>query len=189
MILDVQATQLRAGMIVKFKDEVCTVHNMEHRTPGKGKGFVQVKMRNHRTGSISEHKLASNDSFERISLEPRKMEYLYAESESYHFMNAETFEQEELPADLLGDQVNYLIPNTVIEVQFHEGLPFSLSLPASVDLQVMETTPAIKGATVTNVTKPATTETGLVVQVPPFIKEGEKIRVSTVDGAYQGRAN
>ncbi|MDA0204905.1 MAG: elongation factor P [Acidobacteria bacterium] len=187
--MDVQATQLRAGMLVMFKGEISTVYQVEHRTPGKGRGFVQAKLRNHRSGAISEHKLASSDSFERISLEPRKMEYLYSEGEQYHFMNAETFEQEALSAEMLGGQVNYLIPNTVIEVQFHEGLPFSLALPASVDLEVTETTPAIKGATVTNVTKPATTETGLIVQVPPFIKEGEKIRVSTVDGSYQSRAN
>jgi elongation factor P len=146
-------------------------------------------MRNHRSGAISEHKLASSDSFEKISLEPRKMEYLYAEGEQFHFMNVETFEQDMLSADTLGDQVKYLIPNTVIEVQFHEGEPFSLALPASVDLKVTETSPEIKGATVSKVTKPATTETGLVVQVPPFIKEGEKIRVSTVDGSYQSRAN
>jgi elongation factor P len=117
------------------------------------------------------------------------MEYLYAEGEQFHFMNVETFEQDMLSADTLGDQVKYLIPNTVIEVQFHEGEPFSLALPASVDLKVTETSPEIKGATVSKVTKPATTETGLVVQVPPFIKEGEKIRVSTVDGSYQSRAN
>jgi elongation factor P len=176
-------------MIVMFKGEICTVYQVEHRTPGKGRGFVQAKMRNHRSGSISEHKLASSDSFEKVSLESRKMEYLYAEGEQYHFMNAETFEQDALSANILGDQVDYLIPNTVIEVHFHEGQPFSLALPASVDLKVTETAPAIKGATVTNVTKPATTETGLVVQVPPFIKEGEKIRVSTIDGSYQSRAN
>jgi elongation factor P len=187
--LDVQATQLRAGMIVMFKGEISTVYQVEHRTPGKGRGFVQAKMRNHRSGSISEHKLASSDSFERVSLESRKMEYLYAEGEQYHFMNVETFEQDTLSAAALGDQVQYLIPNTVIEVHFHEGEPFNIALPASVDLTVVETPPEIKGATVSKVTKPATTETGLVVQVPAFIKEGEKIRVSTVDGAYQGRAN
>jgi elongation factor P len=187
--LDVQATQLRAGMIVMFKGEISTVYQVEHRTPGKGRGFVQAKMRNHRTGAISEHKLTSSDSFEKISLESRKMEYLYAEGEQYHFMNAETFEQDALSAEILGDQVRYLIPNTVIEVQFHEGEPFSLALPASVDLTVTETPPEIKGSTVSKVTKPATTETGLVVQVPAFIKEGEKIRVSTVDGSYQSRAN
>lgn len=187
--MDVQATQLRAGMIVMFKGEISTVYQVEHRTPGKGRGFVQAKMRNHRSGSISEHKLASSDSFEKISLESRKMEYLYAEGEQYHFMNVDTFEQDALSADALGDQVRYLIANTVIEVHFHEGEPFSIALPASVDLTVIETPPEIKGATVSKVTKPATTETGLVVQVPPFIKEGEKIRVSTVDGTYQGRAN
>ncbi len=184
----VQAIKLRVGMLVKFKGEICSVYHTEHRTPGKGRGFVQAKFRSHRSGAISEHKLASSESFERISLEPRKMEYLYGEGDRYHFMNTETFEQEELTTDLLGDQVNYLIANMVIEVQFHEGTPFSLSLPSTVDLEVLETTPAIKGATVTNVTKPAKTETGLVVQVPPFIKEGEKIRISTVDGTYQGRA-
>lgn len=187
--LDVQATQLRTGMLVKWKGELHTVHKTEHRTPGKGRGFVQAKLRVHRTGSIVEHKFASEERLERVSLVSQQMEYLYADGGQYTFMNTETYEQHTISGEQLGDQVNYLIANTPITVQFYEGNPFTIELPSNVDLEVVETEPAIKGATVTNVTKPARTETGLVVQVPGFIKEGEKIRVTTGDGTYQSRAN
>lgn len=186
--MDVQATQLRPGMLIKFREDLHLVHKTEHRTPGNKRGFVQAKMRNLRTGGMFDHKFASEEFVPKVSLVQTQMEYLYEDGGSYHFMNSETFEQIELSAETLGDQVNYLVPNTPVSVQFYDGLPLNLDLPASIDLQVVETEPAIKGATVTNVTKPAKTETGLVVQVPPFIKEGERIKVSTTDGSYQSRA-
>lgn len=185
--MDVQATQLRPGMIIKFKGDVFTVFSVDHRTPGNKRGFVQTKMRSRASGAMIEHKFSSEDFTEKVELQEHAMEYLYEDGD-YHFMNTETYEQISISKEDLGEQINYLVPNTTIKVLFHESNPFNLNLPSSVDLGVVETAPAIKGATVTNVTKPATTETGLVVQVPPFIKEGEKIRVSTVDGSYQSRA-
>jgi elongation factor P len=125
---------------------------------------------------------------EKASLDEQEMEYLYDDGEYYYFMNTETFEQMHLIKDLLGDATNFLIPNLKVNVEFYEGKPISVELPATVDLTVVETEPGIKGASVSNVTKPAKTETGLVVQVPPFINEGEKIRVSTSEAAYQARA-
>ena len=116
------------------------------------------------------------------------MEYLYDDGEYYYFMNTETFEQMHLTEDFLGDATNFLIPNLKVEIEFYEGKPMGIELPPTVDLTVVETEPGLKGATVSNVTKPANTETGLVVQVPPFINEGEKIRVSTSDSAYLERA-
>jgi elongation factor P len=116
------------------------------------------------------------------------MEYLYDDGEYFYFMNTENFEQMHLMKDLLGDATSYLISQLRVKVEFYEGKPISVELPATVDLKVVETEPGFKGATVSNVTKPAKLETGLVVQVPPFITEGDKVRVNTAEGTYQERA-
>ena len=184
----ISATQLRPGMIIKFNKELFSVFKMEHRTPGNLRGFVQVKMRKLSSGSMMEHRFSSEDKVERASLEQHEMEYLYDDDEYFHFMNTETYEQMHLMKDLLGDATNFLIPNLRVNVEFYEGKPLGVELPPSVDLMVIETEPSLKGATVSNVTKPAKLETGLVVLVPPFIAEGEKIRVSTSESAYLERA-
>jgi elongation factor P len=184
----IAATQLRPGMVVKFNNELHTVFSMVHRTPGNLRGFVQAKMRNIRSGSMIEHRFSSEDKVERISLDEQEMEYMYDDGESYYFMNTENFEQMHLSKDMLGDGVNYLIPQLKVNVEFYEGKAISVELPPSVEMEVKETEPSLKGSTVSNVTKPATTETGLVVQVPPFIGAGEKIRVNTTDGSYLERA-
>ncbi|HEY1213447.1 MAG TPA: elongation factor P [Bryobacteraceae bacterium] len=184
----IAATQLRPGMVVKFNNELHTVFSMVHRTPGNLRGFVQAKMRNLRSGSMIEHRFSSEDKVERVSLEEHEMEYLYEDGESYYFMNTETFEQTFLTKDLLGDSTLYLIPNLKVNVEFYEGKAISVELPPSIEMTVVETEPGIKGATVSNVTKPAKMDTGLVVQVPPFINQGERIRVSTSEGAYLERA-
>lgn len=186
--MNVQATQLRPGMVVRHNGDVCTVHKTEHRTPGNKRGFVQAKLRNHRSGAMVEEKFASEDFLPKVMLESQEMQYLYADGDTFHLMNTDTYEQIELSREQLGDQVNYMIVDTVLSVQFLDGVPFNLDLPAAVELKVIETEPAIKSATVTNVTKPAKTETDLIVQVPQFIKEGESIRVNTADGTYLGRA-
>ncbi len=184
----ISSTQLRPGMVVKFNNELHSVFSMVHRTPGNLRGFVQAKMRNLRSGSMIEHRFSSEDKVERVSLDEQEMEYLYDDGDSFYFMNTETFEQMHLSQDTLGDGVSYLIPNLKVNIEFYEGKPISVELPPSVEMTVVETEPGLKGATVSNVTKPAKMETGLVVQVPPFINEGEKIRVSTADGSYQERA-
>lgn len=184
----IQATQLRPGMVVIFNKELHTVFTMTHRTPGNLRGFVQAKMRNLRTGSMFEHRFSSEDKVEKAALEQADMEYLYADGDNYYFMNTENYEQIFLTKDLLGDTTDYLIPNLKVSVEFFEGRPISVDLPAAVELTVVETEPGIKGATVSNVGKPAKMESGLVVQVPAFINEGEKIRVSTADGSYLSRA-
>jgi elongation factor P len=184
----IASTQLRPGMVVKFNNELYSIFKMVHRTPGNLRGFVQVKMRNFRTGTMVEHRFSSEDRVERASLDEQEMEFLYDDGEYYYFMNTETYEQMHLLKDLLGDATNFLTPNLKVNVEFYEGKPISVELPASVDLTVVETEPSLKGATVSNVTKPAKLETGLVVQVPPFISEGEKIRVSTSESAYLDRA-
>lgn len=175
-------------MIIKFNSDLFSIFSVNHRTPGNLRGFVQAKMRNLRSGSMIEHRFSSEDRVERAHLEEHEMEYLYDDGDYYYFMNTETFDQMHLTKDILGEAVSYLIPQLHVNVEFYEGKPMSVELPPTVDMTVVETEPSLKGATVSNVTKPAKLETGLVVQVPPFISAGEKIRVSTAEGTYQERA-
>ena len=176
-------------MVIKFNNELYSVFSMTHRTPGNLRGFVQARMRSLRTGSYTtEHRFSSEDKVGEGQLDQHDMEYLYDDGEYYYFMNIENYEQMHLTKELLGDATDYLIPQLKVSVEFYEGKPISVELPASVDMTVIETEPGLKGATVSNVTKPAKMETGLVVQVPPFISEGEKIRVNTSEGTYQERA-
>ena len=161
----ISATQLRPGMVIKFNNELYTVFSMTHRTPGNLRGFVQARMRNLRTGTMNEHRFSSEDRVEKAIMEEQEMEYLYDDGEYYYFMNTENFEQMHLMKDLLGDAVQYLIPQLKVKVEFYEGKAMGVELPATVDLTVVETEPGLKGASVSNVTKPAKMETGLVVQV------------------------
>ncbi len=182
------ATKIRPGMVIKFNNELYSVFAMTHRTPGNLRGFVQVRMRSLRNGSMNEHRFSTDDKVEKAVMDEQNMEYLYQDGEYYYFMNTETYEQIHLTQDLLGDATEYLMPNLNVAVVFYEGKPISVELPPTVDMKVMETEPGLKGATVSNVSKPAKMETGLVVQVPPFINEGEMIRINTSEGTYQERA-
>ena len=175
-------------MVIKYNNELYSVFSVAHRTPGNLRGFVQAKMRSLRTGSMTENRFSSEDKVEKAMMDEQEMEYLYDDGEYYYFMNTETYEQMHLLKDLLGDATQYLIPQLKVKVEFYEGKPISVELPATVDMTVVETEPGLKGATVSNVTKPAKLETGLMVQVPAFITEGEKIRVNTTEGTYQERA-
>src|ERR1700761_5538423 len=184
----IPATQMRPGMVIKFKDDLHLVFSVEHRTPGNLRAFIQAKLRNIRTGAMFVERFRSPDPIDRVHVEAIKMEFLYADGDDFYFMNPETFEQLPLKHDTLGDAVEFLTPNLMIEVSFHDGNPVGIELPPSVIMTVVETEPGIKSATASSVTKPAKMETGLVVQVPPFINEGEKIRVDTAEGAYLSRA-
>src|SRR5881296_2494693 len=184
----ISSTQMRPGMVIKFNNDLFSIFSVNHRTPGNLRGFVQAKMRSLRTGSMTENRFSSEDKVEKAMMEEHEMEYLYDDGEYYYFMNTETYEQMHLMKDLLGDATQYLIPQLKVHVEFYEGKPISVELPATIDMTVVETEPGMKGASVSNVTKPAKMETGLVVQVPPFIKENEKIRVNTAEGMYLERA-
>jgi len=188
LIMAIPATQLRPGMIIKHNNDLHGVFSVEHRTPGNLRAFIQAKLRNLRTGAMYEHRFRSADAIERINVDETEMEYLYQDDGDYYFMNTETFEQLHLNRDILGDAVDYLIPNLQIKVEFYDGKPVGVELPQTVELKVIETEPGLKSATASSVTKPAKLETGLVVQVPPFVNEGEKIRVDTAEGAYLSRA-
>jgi len=184
----IQATQLKRGMVVKHDGDLYRIFETQHKTPGNLRGFVQARLRNLKSGSIIDHRFRSVDVVERAILDESEMEYLYPDGDMYHFMNNETFEQIGLSAEILGDAVSYLIPNIKLKVELYEGRPVGIELPVMVEMKVVETEPAIKGASVSNVGKPAKMESGLVVSVPPFISEGDVIRIDTSTGAYIERA-
>jgi len=183
----IQATQLKRGMVIKHDNDLYRVVGAQHKTPGNLRGMVQAKIRHLKSGSIMEHRFRSVDMVERAILDDTEMEYLYQDGDMYHFMNNETYEQIGLSEEVLGDAVNYLLPNIKLKVEMYEGRPVGIELPLTVDMTVVETEPAIKGASVSNVGKPAKLETGLIVQVPPFIAEGERIRIDTATGSYVER--
>jgi elongation factor P len=184
----VQATRLRPGMIIQHDGKLYSIFTLSHRTPGNKRGFVQTKLRDLESGAMIEHRFSSEDFVERAFLDEKEVEFLYQEGDIFTFMDTSTYEQFHLNRDTLGDAVGYLKSNLQLKLEFYQGRPISVELPPSVDLQVIETEPGIKGASATNVTKPARLETGITVQVPPFIGEGEVIRVDTAEGTYLERA-
>ena len=163
------------------------VLDFQHRTPGNLRAFVQAKLRNIKSGSSTEVRFSSTENIERAVLEDHEMEYLYSDGDMFHFMNTETYDQIALDTETLGDAMNYLTPGTKIQIEFFEGAPIGIELPPSVELTIVETTPELKGATASNSPKPAKLETGVTVQVPPFIKEGDRIRVDPSKGVYLDR--
>jgi elongation factor P len=179
---------MKKGMLIKIDNDLFRVLELQHVTPGNLRGFVRVRFRNIRTGSLSDQKLRSEDTVERAVLDERQMQYLYKDGDSYHFMDTETYEQMHMSAEALGDSVNYLVPEATINVEFYGSEPVGIELPVTVDLKVVDTVPGIKGATASNQIKPATLETGLVVNVPPFVNTGDVVRVSTESGEYLSRA-
>jgi elongation factor P len=183
----IPATQMRPGMIIKFNNDLHLVFSVEHRTPGNLRAFIQAKLRNVRTGAMFVERFRSPDPIERVHVDEIKMEYLDNDGDDFYFMD-DKFEQTMLKRETLGDAVEFLTPNLSINVSFHDGKAVGIELPTAVEMTVVETEPGIKSATASSVTKPAKTETGLIVQVPPFINEGEKIRVDTAEGAYLSRA-
>ena len=184
----IAATQIRRGMVLKVDNELYSVMTVQHITPGNWRGMVQTKLRNLRSGKQTERRFRSEESVDRVQLDTHEMEYLYSEGTDYHFMNMESYEQITFDAEVLGDNVYYLIPNIKVEAQFYDGKAISIDMPSTVDLLVLETEPSVRSATATNVTKPAKLETGLVVQVPQFVNAGERIRIDTTEGKYMQRA-
>jgi elongation factor P len=183
----IPATQLRPGMIIKHNNDLHSVFSVEHRTPGNLRAFIQAKLRNLRTGAMFEHRFRSADAIDKINVDETEMEYLYNDGDNYYFMNTENYEQIPLSKEVLGGAVDYLTANIHVDMEFYDGKPIGIELPQTVDLEVVETEPGLRSATASSVMKPATLETGLVVQVPPFINAGEKIRVDTAEGTYMER--
>ena len=179
---------MKKGMLIKIGQDLFRVLELQHVTPGNLRGFVRVKFRNIRTGALADQKLRSEDSVHRATLDEREMQYLYRDGDAFHFMDTSTYEQLHIDAEALGDNVNYLVPDALIKVEFYGEEPVGIELPPTVDLVVEDTAPGIKGATASNQIKPARLETGLVVNVPPFVNTGDKVRVSTETGEYLSRA-
>ena len=184
----IQATRMKKGMLIKVGANLFRVLELQHVTPGNLRGFVRVKFRNIRTGALADQKLRSEDTVDRATLDEREMQYLYKDGDSFHFMDTSSFEQLHIDAEALGDNVNYLIPDALIKVEFYGSEPVGIELPPTVDLVVEDTAPGIKGATASAQVKPARLETGLVVNVPPFVNTGDKVRINTETGEYFSRA-
>jgi elongation factor P len=185
----VLATEIRAGNLIESDKRVWRVLKCYHvHVGGRGGAFMQVEMKDIETGTKTNQRFRTEEKIERAFVENREMQYLYNDGASYVFMDKNSYEQLNLPADFLEGQAGYLLPNTDVQVNFHNDRPIGVELPQSVTLTVVETEPNLKGATATGSFKPAKTETGLTVQVPPFVVEGEKIKVSTDSGEYLERA-
>ena len=174
-------------MLTKVGTDLCRILELHHLTPGNKRAHIQVRMRNIRTLALADHKFRAEEDVERAILDEREMQYLYSDGDHYYFMDTSSYEQIHISSEALGDSVNYLIPEATIRVEFYDVEPVGIELPPTVDLVVKETVPGIKGATASNQIKPATLETGLVIQVPPFVNEGDKVRVNTETGEYQSR--
>lgn len=183
-----KATDLRPGYACRMDGKLFVITKFEHRTPGNLRAFIQVKLRDVMNGSYIEKRLASNDEIDVTTVDRVNMEYLYQESDFFIFMDTESFEQIQIPADVAGEAMQYLAPNSQTIVLMHEGKPLMMELPASVELVVTETQPGVKNATATNQLKEATMDTGLKTRVPAFINEGERVKISTTDGSYLSRA-
>lgn len=182
--MTMSATQIRRGTVLVFNGEPCRVIDFHHHTPGNLRAFVQAKLRNLRTGATFDHRFRSADTVERAFLETQELQYLYSDGTHHHFMNNQTYDQLELDDEALGDAAVWLTPNMVIQAEFFEGKPIGVELPSALELTVVETEPAAKGDTKTAITKPAKLENGVTVQVPPFVNEGDVIRVDPSEARY-----
>jgi elongation factor P len=182
-----QATRLRKGNLIKVGNDLFRILELHHLTPGNKRAHIQVRMRNIRSGTLADQKFRAEEDVERATLDEREMQYLYNDGDSFYFMDTASYEQVHITAEALGDSKDYLVSEMLIRVEFYDVEPVGIELPPTVDLVVKETVPGIKGATASAQVKPATLETGLVVQVPSFVNEGDRIRINTDTGEYQGR--
>jgi len=186
--MKIKAIQVRKGNVIEFRGDLYRVTEAVHVTPGKGQAMMQVKMKRLSDGTNAEHRFRPDEAVEKATLISKEYQFLYRDGDNFYFMDLETYEQISLNSEMIGDSEYYLLPDTIVQILFYEGQPIGVELPASVELKVVETEPNIKGATVSSSYKPATLETGLVVQVPPFIEIGDVIRVDTREGKYLDRA-
>lgn len=183
----INATQIRPGMIIVYEGDLYRVSSVNHLTPGNKRGFMQTKMKNIKTGLGTERKFRSEDRLEQATLDTRMMQYLYSEGGLYTFMDTENYEQLSLGAEEIGDLLYYLLPNQVVEIEFFESKPVGISPPSTVDLEVVDTEPSLRGATASASYKPAKLETGITIQVPPFVQVGDRVRVDPSEGKYLER--
>ena len=183
----IKATDIRRGMVITMEGANFVVVDFAHHTPGNLRAMVQTKLRNMNSGSLIDKRLRSVDQIEVPYVETKEYEYLYSSGDEHVFMDTETYDQLSFSPEILGTAMQYLLPNSRVMVKYIADKPVSIEVPASIDLTVTDTPPALKGATATNQYKEATLETGLKVQVPPFVGVGEKIRIDTRTGEYVER--
>jgi len=183
----IKATLLRPGMVIQHEGQLFSVFSTEHRTPGNKRGSMQTRMKNLRTGAIIDYRFRAEEFVDRAILDEVEFEYLYHEGDEYYFMNTQTYEQMQMTKGELGETVYYLIPNTIVKIEFFEEKAIGVDLPDTMDMKVVQTEPTLQKATASAVMKPATLETGLVVNVPPFVNEGDRIRVDTSEARYVQR--
>src|SRR5512146_1748533 len=185
----VSAVEIRVGNLLEWDKRVWRVLKCYHvHVGGRGGAFMQVEMKDIESGTKTNQRFRTEDKVERAFVEPRDMEYLYQDGDSYVFMDKQNYEQLSLSAEFLEGQTGFLLPNTDVQVNFYNGRAIGRELPPSVVLTVTDTEPGIKNATATTTFKPARMETGITVQVPPFVNQGERIKVNTNDGTYMERA-
>lgn len=184
----ISTNDLRPGLTVKIDDQIHQVLDTEHVKPGKGPAYVQARLKNLITGAIVQERLRAGEKIPTAHLEKKRMQYLYRDGDMYYFMDSETYEQTPLRREQLEDKVDYLTENLEVQILRCEGQLIGVELPTMVDLEVVKTTPGLRGNTVSGGSKPAVLETGAEVQVPLFINEGDIIRVDTRDGEYVERA-
>ena len=184
----IEVNDIKNGMTLMIEGNIYQVVEFLHVKPGKGSAFMKTKLKNLRTGGTVEKTFNTNVKFEKANISRSSVQYLYNTGDTYYFMNMETYEQVELTSDHIGDNKNYLIENMMVDVIMFEGELLGVVLPDKVEFTVTETEPAVKGNTTNNALKDAYVETGMLVRVPLFIEQGEKILVTTADGKYSSRA-
>lgn len=184
----INATEIRKGIIIKFNNDLCEVVEYNHVAPGNWRAMVQAKLKNIKTGSIAENRFRSTDRVEVIQMEAVQAQFSYQKGTNFIFMDSSTYEEITVNEELLKDKQKYLMPDLEVMLQYCNGELLNVQLPITVALKIIQTAPALKTATITNVSKPATLETGLVIQVPAFVQEGEVVKVDTRDGRYMERA-
>ena len=181
--------EIRKGIIIELDGQLYSIVDFQHIKMGRGSAQVRLKLRNVRTGAVIDRSFQATEKFQRVRLDHRTVQYLYNDGERYYFMDTESFDQFPLTPDQLGDAVNYLKEGITLELLSYNDQPIGVELPITVDLKVVETEPGFRGDTATGGTKPAKVETGLTVQVPLFVKQGETIRVDTRTGSYLERVS
>ncbi|NWK57083.1 elongation factor P [Verrucomicrobiaceae bacterium N1E253] len=184
----VVATNVKKGQCIKYQGETGIVLNLEHRTPGKGNALIAATIRSFQTNKTKTIRFASSDKVEIVETDRQKLEFSYSDPTGYHFMDMNTYETVTIGDDLIADNKDYLVEGMMTEILFIEGNPVTVEVPTVVELTVTESSEGIKGDTANNPTKPATMETGKIIQVPLFVKPGDKLKINTTDGSYSGRA-
>jgi len=180
-------SDLRPGAYIRFNGELAQVLESQHRTPGNLRAFYQVKMRVVRTGKLMENRFRSGESIDFVRVEKKPYQYLYREGNMLYFMDQETYDQIPISEDMVGDAIKFLKENQEVQIAFEENNVLGVDLPPNVVLRIAHTEPGVKGDTATNVLKPATTETGAIINVPLFVNEGDLVRVDTTTGEYLDR--